>query len=39
MGLTLPKISLATLDGEIVHQEIAVKFQKLDALTIHDTQA
>ena len=35
---TLPKISLATLDAEIVDPEIAVKSEMLDALKVHDVQ-
>ena len=32
---TLPKISLATLDGDILDSENAVKFEMEDALILH----
>ena len=35
---TLPQNSLATLDGEIVHPEIAVKFEMWDVLKVHGAQ-
>ena len=35
---TLPQIRLATLDGDIVDSEIAVKFEMGDALKLHGAQ-
>ena len=38
MGPTFTKKSLATLDGEIVDTEIAVKLELRDVLKLHDVQ-
>ena len=36
--ITLAKESLAKLDGEIVHTEIAVKLEMRDVLKVHEVQ-